>query len=421
MSTATLSLSSHQAPVSQEVALLDCAQRMDRHREDRIAVHLHLSQLQNRNRKEHYIRVATGAFEDMVKGFDGQLFILFNQDLVFVARGAKPSQIDPAVVRLRQLFSEDPLVRYTEDHIGAGFCTWYRLEADYDRFVEMARRYLELSEAERSRRNRRAALNRGPAPAAKPLTPALLGRLEEMLQTADLTPLIRRQPVCIVSPDQPPCPVFQEIYVSIADLEQALMPSVSATADPWLFQRLTNVLDRRMLSLMLHEKGCGQSPFSLNLNVASVLSKEFQRFDRGVGLGVHGKLVVELQKVDIFHDMGAYLFARDFLRERGYKICLDGMTHMTLPMVDRERLGLDLIKMYWSPELASGDFDQSTLAELGRQVTGCGQARLIITRCDNEDALRVGHQLGASLFQGRVVDRALKAQKLPAGGSDSAG
>ena len=29
--------------------------------------------------------------------------------------------------------------------------------------------------------------------------------------------------------------------------------------------------------------------------------------------------MIELQKIDIFGDMGAFMFARDFMRERGYR------------------------------------------------------------------------------------------------------
>ena len=54
--------------------------------------------------------------------------------------------------------------------------------------------------------------------------------------------------------------------------------------------------------------------------------------------------------------LAAFIFARDFLRGRGYKICLDGTTHVSLPFVDRQRLGFDLIKLQWSSDLA----DQTT-------------------------------------------------------------
>ena len=62
-------------------------------------------------------------------------------------------------------------------------------------------------------------------------------------------------------------------------------------------------------------------------------------------------MVIELQPIDIFSDMGAYMFARDFMRERGYRIALDGLNHQILQFIDREQLGFDLLKLIWSPEM----------------------------------------------------------------------
>src|SRR3546814_13144891 len=75
------------ASPSQEYALLDFAERLDRHRAGRIAVHIHLSRLQSHNRREHHLRVAVSTFEDLVKQFQGHIFELANQDIVFLCMG----------------------------------------------------------------------------------------------------------------------------------------------------------------------------------------------------------------------------------------------------------------------------------------------------------------------------------------------
>lgn len=56
--------------------LLDYAQRLERHRQDRRAVHIHLSRLKPQNRREHHIRIAANTFEELVKQFEGQIFML---------------------------------------------------------------------------------------------------------------------------------------------------------------------------------------------------------------------------------------------------------------------------------------------------------------------------------------------------------
>lgn len=396
---------------SQEYVLLDYTERLDRFRQDRIAVHVHLSRLQSHNRREHHIRVAINTFEDLVKQFDGQIFKLSNNDIVFICKGARAEDISDAVLKLRYLFSEDPLTRFTDEQSDGGFCTWFFLEQDYGRFRSMVRRYYDVSRANELERTRaRGATAEEARQERVPMTPALLAKLEEMLVSADLSALVRNQSICAVTQKDAPLPVFDEMYVSIGDLERTLMPNVSAAADPWLFQRLTEVLDKRMLTHVLRDTRNIDRAFSLNLNVATILSPEFQKFDQGIPIGVRGRLVIELQKVDIFHDMGAYFFARDFLRDRGYRICLDGMTHLTLPFIDRERLGLDLVKMYWSPELVEAVHPDAP-NDVGGQIRAIGLARMILCRCDNEDAIRLGQQLGIALFQGRVVDQMLAAKR----------
>jgi hypothetical protein len=68
---------------SAEYALFDYAERLDKHRRGRVAIHIHLSKLQPHNRREHHIRIATNTFESLVKYFDGQLFVLKNNDIIF--------------------------------------------------------------------------------------------------------------------------------------------------------------------------------------------------------------------------------------------------------------------------------------------------------------------------------------------------
>ena len=61
---------------------------------------------------------------------------------------------------------------------------------------------------------------------------------------------MRSQPICAVLPDQPPHPIFEEIYVRIADLQKPLMPNVNLAGNRWLFQHLTQSLDLRVLSIL---------------------------------------------------------------------------------------------------------------------------------------------------------------------------
>ena len=395
-----------------EQKLVDLTERLKRQENrGRTAVQIHLSRLQNHNRRDHHIRVAIAAFDDLIRDFNGTVFRLINHDIVFVCNGARIEDIDSVVLRLRYLFSEDPLTRLADEQCGGGFCTWFLLATDLKRFGQMAKRAFELGEAHRqeSQRIRRSTVTEL-RPSRSFLTPTLLGKLERALASAELSSLVRNQPICAIRGEQPPERLLYELFVSIDGLQETLVPEVDLSADPWLFQRLSQSLDARMLTLVLNQHQNTDRAFSLNLNISTILSPEFQRFDQGIGLGARGRIMIEVQKVDIFCDMGAFVFARDYLRERGYKICLDGLTHLTLPYIDRERLGIDMVKMYWSSELISS-LRPDQMSELRDQIAEAGNGRVILCRCDSENPVRIGHALGVSLFQGRFVDRLLAADR----------
>ena len=189
-------------------------------------------------------------------------------------------------------------------------------------------------------------------------------------------------------------------------MRQQLTPSIDLAADRWLFQRLTQLLDRRMLALILkHEDTAVSKYLSINLNVSSMLSPEFLRFDEALRAGARGTILLEVPVVDIFSDMAAYTFARDFVHDRNYRICIDGVTHQTAPLVNRTQLGADMVKLYWSPQMLEDPDQRPILASV---VKAAGRTNMVLCRCDNADAVNYGREIGICLFQGRYVDELLR-------------
>jgi EAL domain-containing protein (putative c-di-GMP-specific phosphodiesterase class I) len=393
---------------SQEYLLLDYAQRIERHREGRRAVHIHLSELNAHNRREHHIRIAKSTFEELVKQFDGQIFHLQNTDIVFVCRGATLSAIDAAVNQLRVLFSDDPLSHGLEEGEDDPFCTYFSLERQFPKFLAVAEGVYE-DEQKRQRRLRAAEQQSGEADGDQrdPLSPDQLGKLVDFLQRADLSSVMRRQSICAVQGESPPRPIFKELFISIAELAQQVLPDVNLAANRWLFQHLTETLDLRMLRVLSQADDRDLlDSFSVNLNVATLLAPEFQEFDSSLRAGSRGTIVVELQLLDIFADVKNYMFARDFLREKGYRICLDGVTHHSLSMIDRQALGADLVKLAWLPEMSEGLAEEAQ-KQIVEQIDRAGKARVILARCDNAGAVRYGQEMGLTMFQGRHLDAVL--------------
>ena len=393
---------------SQAYLLLDYTQRLDRHRDERRAVHIHLSRLQAQNRREQHIRVAVNTFEDLVSQFDGQIFSLGNCDLVFICKSAKISDIEEAVTKLRFLFSEDSLTQATADQKVDPFCTWYDIEQHYPEFLNLAEK---LNDAELKREKQLATMEqeagKSKADTRQPMNPEQLGKLEEFLARSDLSSVIRRQPICAVVGENPPQSVFKELYVSIMDLASTVLPDVNLTGNRWLFQHLTQTLDVRMLKHLAKADDSELfSSISINLNISTIMSPDFLVFDSSLRTGSRGTIVIELQPADVFSDFNGFMFARDFLREKGYRVCLDGISISLFEFIDRKRLGLDLVKLFWTPEI--GDSASADRRELIRtQINELGRSRIILSRCDTPSSIRVGQELGVSLYQGRYIDKVL--------------
>jgi len=127
-------------------------------------------------------------------------------------------------------------------------------------------------------RRHAASVSRSPPPLV-PLDTSALSAMERQLAAADMARFARRKPICRLDGDHVHL-AWEKRYLSISELTATLAPGRSAQADAWLFRRLTRILDRRMLALLSAPQELRSAgPFSLNLNVGSMLSPEFLRFD----------------------------------------------------------------------------------------------------------------------------------------------
>jgi EAL domain-containing protein (putative c-di-GMP-specific phosphodiesterase class I) len=369
------------------------------------------------NRREHHVRAALSTFDSLVRRLKGQVFALSNADIMVIFKDVALDEIQAALIKLRFLFDDDPLLMHERDPVPGPaqppFVEWFVVDKDYAALLQLAQ---SLVNADMERRTHEQRVSEAEAPPPQrqkrraPLTPLLLAKMQQALAGADLANMLRRQAVCALVGQAPPQPLFYELFVSITELQETLLPGVDLGSSPWLFQLLTETLDHRVLSLLnRHDDSTLSGDVSINLNVQTLLSPDFLEFDDGIKASQRGTIVLELQKVDIFADLSAFLFARDFARERGYRICIDGVTVDSLPLIDRGRLGIDLLKLAWDASLVEGQLsDGSGLADYVRR---CGPSRTILCRCDTAHAISLGQAVGITLFQGRHVEQLLAAEQ----------
>ena len=114
----------------------------------------------------------------------------------------------------------------------------------------------------------------------------------------------------------------------------------------------------------------------------------------------------EFQFIDVFSDIGVYLYVREHLRERGYRVYLDGVTDVNLPFVDPGALDVDGFKIRWSESIA-----EARGGSFARLLERFDPARIMFCRCDSQRAMALGQSLGVRLYQGRYITEMLDAQR----------
>lgn len=389
---------------NREALLLEYLRHLETRRFGRRLVWLHLSQLEARNRRDQHVRAATSGFLAFEDSGAAQVFVLSDSDvLVFHDAGAGES-VRGEVESIMYLFGDDALVAGRDGHLR--FATWFDVENDYSGVLLAVREHLMpglSTDAMETVPARIASRQKS----GEPLTPGMLERIESGLAGADLSSLVRQQPVCTVSPQLSVSPQFSELFVSITELRDAVLPHADLHSNPWLFRRLTETLDRRVISYLTRaETVFGGGAISVNVNVSTLLSSAFVALDRGVNGASPSSIAFELQAVDIVSDIGSFLFARGFARQKGFRLLLDGLHWRSIAVLRTDRLGLDLVKVLWDPAFAGRRGD--AVSALRGLVERDGADRVVLCRVDDERAVEIGHGLGISLFQGRHIDQLLR-------------
>jgi len=393
--------------------LSDYLSKLETHRKGRRCVHIQCSRLKSTHRREHNLSTASAGLSSLVQDGKGQLFHLSNSDLVFF-HGSDPAHepcVESELKKIHALFVDDPLVANSGPGKNDLFLH-YNVEKEHRKLIQAIRDIQTGDQqtpfAGRGRDARTDGIWRQRK--AVTFTPKLLHQLETALAQADLASFLRQSPIFDASSDKPASKLFSEWLVSVFDLAAATIPNCDLTADPWLFKHFTELLDKRVLAILEQpENMARKGTVSVNLNVATLLSDAFFAFDQHLFTGRHEETIIEIRAADIFHDLATFHMAARFVRSKGYRLCLDGVTQWTMDLIDREDLGFDYIKM---------ECDQLLLIDAeGKQswlkaaVDRAGRDRFILNFVETPEALALGRSAGVRYFQGRNVAKLLNSAR----------
>jgi len=396
---------------SPEKRLLDTLDRMRNNTAGSYAVHMHLSELRPSHRQPHFMRMVARSLESLENQQDVKVYEFSNADVVLMCRNTPVDDVDDAVFRVRALFNEDPLTQTEDGSAEDRFSSWYDLAQGKD-FKDFEDAVAAVAAASENIKTQQAeAMSTGRASKAMggdPLTPDQLQGIAQKLLEARIGDLVHRQSAVMVGSGKSQDLAFREHFIAMGELRERVAPNINLFAGHWLFQYLSETIDARVLEVLSRlDYNSMDCPLSVNLNISTVMARPFQNFHAIVGENTD-KVIVEIQIIDLFADLRGYAYVRDWLREQGYRVLIDGLNPLTLHFFDPSLLDADFIKISWGPEVRGGVGQDQTKRIMG-VVAKMPPGGVVLSRVDSEEGVSWGLGLGIRCFQGYFIDKVVEA------------
>lgn len=232
------------------------------------------------------------------------------------------------------------------------------------------------------------------------LTAKNVDQIERLLVEADIRRYGRSQPIYRDSKGVWTAQA-EEYFVSFEELRRENFPKLSVMQTEPLFLAICALLDQKLLgALTASYATIAGKVLNLNLSIASIMGSLFAQFVRCVPRDQRRLIGFELNCVDLLQDIAVTLGAVDVLRSEGFRIFIDGVSPNIVPFVNLERFQVDAIKINVSKDLFPQFIDPAVRKGLERLTPN----KIVFYRCDTENALALGREMGVSLFQGWFID-----------------
>jgi hypothetical protein len=137
------------------------------------------------------------------------------------------------------------------------------------------------------------------------------------------------------------------------------------------------------------------------LNLETIATPAFATFLERAPDGQ--KLIIEVQAIDVLSSIRTYFDVCDVVTGLGHAVLIDGLNPITLQMLDVGQLKPTYAKIMWANEfldLMNPDSNKSATS----MITEVGPEKIILARCDSQQAMGWGLKSGIRVFQGHFLD-----------------
>ena len=371
-----------------EKYLLEALDRVAKNSTGYAVLYVSISKLKPKNRHPDFVKILARLFDSVVGSTRGAFFILSNGDFVILGKDITSATVDEAVNKLKEGLSSDPVIHGKNIHEFArvhefphGFKKFYQYIEDMSSLTLLTDYSYEWNQK-------------------RSLEPHEIEDIVTELDRIDIAEIVKRQSIMNIKSANNFEVSFQEFFVAVKDLALNFSNDIDLVANRWLFMYLTQALDKKTLSAFRHaELNNWPKAISVNLNLSSIFSKEFEDFFTFLPSS-HQQIIVEVKLMDVFNNLNLYRDAVKVLHENGHKVLFDEMSPAMMKMVNVELLNPDYVKIFWEPLLGDGSSDEA-LKDIIKVI---GRENVILAKCDSDKAVKWGVAHGISKFQGPFVD-----------------
>ncbi len=370
-----------------EQQLLDMLYRIESMKDEAAAVRIQLSALKPPNRAPNRIRMTMTFLEELVTKSRSRVFLLSDTDIFIIGRNIPGPLLEKAAQKIRSLFQSDPF--FSSEQAG-DFIRIHPLKNEYETVLNIAREKEEAYRNDKKQKETKQPLI--------PIAPEHLDTILRNIEGFNILKVIRRQEATQITRSGRYYSLFHEYFTSMADLKAAIAPDVDVLSNRWLFQHLSETLDKRMLSVDQDLFSHTPRNISLNLNISTIFTPAFETFLNR--LPEAASVVVEVQLMDIIQNTKNFMIAKDLLRGSGHRLLIDGLHPISLEFLDIDLLDPDFLKLNWSPSVP----EYNGRTPLPQMIRDINPERIILMRCEDENAIKWGLSQGITRFQGYFID-----------------
>ena len=421
--------------------LKDFVMELKRHTKGRRAVHIHVSRLLRHHQEAAFRREAAVLIKSIVKKFPGSRnFSLSNNDFIFVTNGASLDDIEPALVAIRKIFKDDPLILSLDPIQGKSdnFTVWYNLVKEFGGFVEDIKGMLQAEKAGR-RLTETIIIEPAPTPEAiksnmaddiyssmekpkkivtavkiertdanidapkVPLDLETISKLEKFISAMDISAYVRPQNIIVIVGKGKPAVAMIERSVKAEEVVGQLIQEVDLDSNVWLRGYLDDIISNRMIlsNPELQNKKSLASIVPLTIN--TILGPHFAAFEQSHKSIDKSAIVIEISLMDILADPSRFEAAQSRARLADYKLAIGHIDPYALSILDPSLLDVDFFKVKWRPSVTKW-LDEINSEIFRNTLYRIGLPRVIVSDCDSDEAITTMRAQGATLFTGSAVD-----------------